>query len=125
VQVFSFICVHNSSLLNEFVCKLDFFFLASFHSRFKGPRIHTGENSQILTVSKKIVIETYGRQKKCCMQLVSKVCFFYSADLRTRFARVANFPSRKKSITLLTCYINNYFRCRKNEKIKKLKQKMY
>jgi hypothetical protein len=43
-----------------------------------------------------------------CKQLVSKVSFFYSADLRTRSARAANFPSRKKSITLLTCYINNY-----------------
>jgi hypothetical protein len=60
--------------------------------------MHTGENSKILTVSKKIVIEIYGRQKKFCMQLVSKVpIFFYSGDLRTRFARVANFPSRKKS----------------------------
>jgi hypothetical protein len=29
--------------------------------------------------------------------------------LGTRFARAANFPSRKKSITLLTCCINNYF----------------
>jgi hypothetical protein len=53
------------------------------NERFKCPRIHTGEN--ILTVSKKIVIETYGRQKKICMQLV---LFFYSADLRTRFALV-------------------------------------
>jgi hypothetical protein len=35
--------------------------------------------------------------------------FFYSADMCTRFARAANFPSRKNSITLLTCYINNYF----------------
>jgi hypothetical protein len=33
---------------------------------------------------------TYGRQKNVCMQLVSKVSFF------TRFARAANFPSRKK-----------------------------
>jgi hypothetical protein len=49
-----------------------------------------------LTVSKKIVIETYERQKNFCMQLVSKVSFFYTAYLRTRFARVANFPSRKK-----------------------------
>jgi hypothetical protein len=31
-----------------------------------------------------------------CMQLVSKVSFFYSADLRNRLARAANFPSRKK-----------------------------
>jgi hypothetical protein len=43
------------------------------------------------------------------MQLVSKVSFFYSVDLRTRYPRAANFPSRKKSITLLTCCINNYF----------------
>jgi hypothetical protein len=61
----------------------------------------------ILTV-KKIVIETYRRQKIfVCNSLVS--IFFYSADLRTRLARSANFPSRKKSITLLTCCINNYF----------------
>jgi hypothetical protein len=43
------------------------------------------------------------------MQLISKVSFFYSADLRTRFARAANFPSHKKSITLLTCCKNNYY----------------
>jgi hypothetical protein len=43
------------------------------------------------------------------MQLVSKVSFFYSADLRTSCARAANIPSHKKSITLLTCCINNYF----------------
>jgi hypothetical protein len=43
------------------------------------------------------------------MQLVSKVSDFYSADLRTRYACAANFPSRKKTITLLTCCINNYF----------------
>jgi hypothetical protein len=44
------------------------------------------------------------------MQLVSKVSVFYSADLRTRYARAANFPSRKKkTITVLTCCINNYF----------------
>jgi hypothetical protein len=43
------------------------------------------------------------------MQLVSKVSFLYSADLRTRCARAANFPSRKKSITLLTYCINNYY----------------
>jgi hypothetical protein len=35
------------------------------------------------------------------MQLVSKVSLFYLADLRT--------PSRKKSITLLTRCINNYY----------------
>jgi hypothetical protein len=34
-----------------------------------------------------------------CMRLVSKLSFFYSADVRTRYARAANFPSRKKSIT--------------------------
>jgi hypothetical protein len=39
---------------------------------------------------------------KFCMQFVSKVSFFYSADLRTRYARAANFSSRKKSITYLT-----------------------
>jgi hypothetical protein len=45
-----------------------------------------------------------------CMQLISKVCFFYSGELCTRFTRAANFPSRKKkTITLLTCYINNCF----------------
>jgi hypothetical protein len=31
------------------------------------------------------------------MQLVSKVSDFYSADLRTRYACAANFPSRKKN----------------------------
>jgi hypothetical protein len=31
--------------------------------------------------------------------------------------------SRKKSIILLTCYINNYFRSRKNKKIKKIEAK--
>jgi hypothetical protein len=30
------------------------------------------------------------------MQLVSKISFFYSGDLRTPFARAADFPSRKK-----------------------------
>jgi hypothetical protein len=34
--------------------------------------------------------------KKFCIQLVSKVSFFYSADLPTRFARASTFPSRKK-----------------------------
>jgi hypothetical protein len=38
------------------------------------------------------------------MQLVSKVSFFYSADLRTRCARAANFLLVKKSITLLTIF---------------------
>jgi hypothetical protein len=68
-----------------------------------GPRIHTEENSQILTVSKKIVIETYGRQKK-----VRKVSFFFTR----RICALASlewqiFLLVKKSITLLTCYINN------------------
>jgi hypothetical protein len=73
----------------------------------KGPRVHTGENFQILSVEK-IVYLNLRAPKIFCMQLVSKVSFFYSADLRTRFARAANFPSRKKSITLHTCCINNY-----------------
>jgi hypothetical protein len=34
------------------------------------------------------------------MQLVSKVSFFYSADLRTRCARAANFRSHKKKVLL-------------------------
>jgi hypothetical protein len=49
---------------------------------------------QLITDVKKLYFS-----KKFCMQLVSKVSFFYSA----------NFPSHKKSITLLTCYINNYY----------------
>jgi hypothetical protein len=45
------------------------------------------------------------------MQLVSKVSFFYSADLCTRCARAANFPSRKKKVLLLLiCCINNYLK---------------
>jgi hypothetical protein len=44
------------------------------------------------------------------MELVSKVSFFYSADLRISFTGAAIFPSRKKSITLLTCYIIVYQR---------------
>jgi hypothetical protein len=42
------------------------------------------------------------------MQLVSKVSFFYSADLYTRFARAANFPSRKKKY-YFTHLLHNFF----------------
>jgi hypothetical protein len=42
--------------------------------------------------------------KKICMQLVGKVFFLLGG-----FAQAANFPFRKKSITLLTCCINSYF----------------
>jgi hypothetical protein len=53
-------------------------------------------------VSKKLLSKLTGANS------LVKYLFFYSADLRTRFARAANFPSRKKSITLLTCCINDY-----------------
>jgi hypothetical protein len=52
-------------------------------------------------VSKKLLPKLRA-PKIFCMQLVGKVSFFYSADLRIRFARAANFPARKKSITLDT-----------------------
>jgi cbb3-type cytochrome oxidase subunit 3 len=56
-----------------------------------------------------VIIHSFFHSFVFCMQLVSKVFFFYSTDLRTRFARAANFPSREKSITLLICCINNYY----------------
>jgi hypothetical protein len=68
----------------------------------QGPRVHTGENFQILSVEK--IIQTYGRQKNVvCNSLVKYL--FLLGGLRTHFARAANFPSRRKSITLLTCCI--------------------
>jgi hypothetical protein len=44
------------------------------------------------------------RQKNfVCNSLVKYLfIFFFSSDLRTRFARATNFPSRKKSITYFT-----------------------
>jgi hypothetical protein len=57
-----------------------------------GPRVPTGENSQILTMSNKNSYSNLRAPKIFCMQLViSKVSFF----LLGRFA--ANFPSHKKS----------------------------
>jgi hypothetical protein len=90
-------------VFNSFVCQLGFFgtrgpLKHSFHLRFK--LAHSCQKTPIYT--RTCQINYY------CMQLVSKVSSFYSADLRTRCAPAANFPSRKKSITLLTCCINNY-----------------
>jgi hypothetical protein len=45
-----------------------------------------------------------GRQKNVVCNLSVKLSSFHSADLRTRFARAANFP-------LLTCYVNKYYVC--------------
>jgi hypothetical protein len=56
---------------------------------------NTGENFQIFECRKNCYLNLRA-PKKFCMQLVSKVSFFYSADLPTRCARAANFPSRKK-----------------------------
>jgi hypothetical protein len=55
------------------------------------------------------------------MQHVSKVSFFYSADLRTRCARAANFPSREKSIRYFT-HLFHFDKChslsKRNVKLK-------
>jgi hypothetical protein len=68
--------------------------------QFKGPRIHTGENSQILTVSKKKSYLNLRAPKKFCMQL-SKV-FFFTQRICTVASLEWQFPSRKKTITLGT-----------------------
>jgi hypothetical protein len=87
---------HNGSLFNEFVCKLGFFW-----HEFKSPRIHTGDNSQILTVSKKIVIQTNGRQKIFVCNSLVKYLFF------TR--RICALASLERQIFLLVKKSFTYF----------------
>jgi hypothetical protein len=61
--------------------------------RKKKGRVHTGDNVRILRVSKKLLSKLFRAPKKNCMQLVSKVSFF--------FRRIYALASLERQIFLL------------------------